>query len=176
MGAAPISGGPAIAAVIASHSHTNSVASSGGTHGMSVFDMEEEVDVSGAVAGPPSHQETASGGRGAGSLSRAWGRGPPDRKRRTWGIFAATDERSPPSSFAQKKGKRRASSGALSAADFGGSVSGETEMKISLALMAQEDEAQRHHQEQQSAELGRVASVTSMETPKASSGPRYRFR
>lgn len=165
MGSVPVSG-PAITAVIASHSHKNSVESSIGTHGMSVFDLEHEVDMSqDDVSGAPSSFQMglSGGGRKATSLSRAFGLGHKEKKRRTWasGLFSDDEGTAPPSSYALKKrdGKRRSSSGALPAMNidrFGSSMSGETELKMSLALMAQEDEAQRLHFRQQSAGAAQV--------------------
>ncbi|KAH6909290.1 hypothetical protein BKA70DRAFT_231894 [Coprinopsis sp. MPI-PUGE-AT-0042] len=137
LGAYPMSA-PAISSVIAG-SHTMS-------QGIDVFNVDFEFD---------SDEEEAAkakqNARKSSSLSRAFGR----KKRRTWSSGSQdTPPPPPPSSFFAKSedSKRRHSQGAYSSNPpppmMGISMSGEIELRMSLAAMEQRERAQRREQQQ----------------------------
>ncbi|EAU85155.2 hypothetical protein CC1G_06171 [Coprinopsis cinerea okayama7 len=165
MGAAPIHSTPAISNVIAAHSHSSSVVSMIGTQGMSVFDLEdddgvfEDDDSPTGTSAPPSSfkpKGSGTGGRKSSSLSRAFGMG--HKKRRTWssGLLSGDNEASaPPSSYSGRPsagGARRGSQGPSVSVPIGGSMSGETELRMSLAMMEQQERERQQLQQREAAQ------------------------
>lgn len=156
------------------------------TKGMSVFDLEDETDLEeedvGERKGSKSSSLSRAFGMKPGSSGSSQGGGAGGKKRRRWSSSLFSEDSSSTSRDAvraESTGSRPASQG--HGFGMGASMSGETELRMALAMMQeQEEEARRKRaaeQQQQLREDGTQSEqMHEVVMPATSRERKYRFR